>query len=405
MAASTILLLETDPASQTVLTGVLGGVGYSVTTVSDPDEAFRRASEHNLLVIDVVAPPGDPLAVCREIRGTPALAAIPVLCISQDDEVEARIRFLEAGADDVMAKPFDARELEARVEALLLRFQRSRDLSPLLAGAASDRDRKTIAVFSPKGGVGTTTIAVNVASALAARGGGRTVIIDLDLQFGQVATHLNLAARQTLAELARDEQALREPELLHSYATRHDSGLEVFAAPASPELAELVTADHIAHLLPTAAAMYEHVVVDAGHTLDERTLNVFERADTVVFPVLPEFAALRALHVLIDYLTEAGTVAPKAVFVVNHIFAREMLTMRDVEGALGSKVTAEIPYDAVVYLKAVNEGIPVVRGAPRSSAADRLVKLSALVAGSASQSEATQPDRHQGLLGGLLHRA
>src|SRR5947207_10332793 len=102
--------------------------------------------------------------VCAEIRATPALSAVPVMCISGSEDVEERIRFLEAGADDVIARPFDARELEARVEALLLRFQRSRDLTPVPAqGADPRRTRRLVAVFSPKGGVGTTTIAVNTA--------------------------------------------------------------------------------------------------------------------------------------------------------------------------------------------------------------------------------------------------
>src|SRR6185503_1238806 len=96
--------------------------------------------------------------VCAEIRGTPALAAIPILCVGQSDDVEDRIRFLEAGADDVMAKPFDARELEARVEALLLRFQRSKDRTSVISadGITVSRIRRTIAVHSPKGGVGTS---------------------------------------------------------------------------------------------------------------------------------------------------------------------------------------------------------------------------------------------------------
>ncbi len=405
MAASTILLLETDPAAGTLLSGILSGVGYQLTTVADPDEAFRLAADHNLVVIDLLSAGRDPVEVCREIRRTPALAAIPVLCVAQSDDVEARIRFLEAGADDVMAKPFDARELEARVEALLLRFRRSRDLSPLLTGDGKQAGgRHLIAVFSPKGGVGTTTIAVNVATAIAERSPGRAAIVDLDLQFGQVATHLNLTPRQTMAELARDDAALREPELIRSYSNHHDSGLDVYAAPLSPELAELITPEQVGLLLPTLTAAYDHVVVDGGHALDERTMTVFERADIVVLPVPPEFAALRALRVLMDYLTDAGTVTPKTMLVVNHLFARDVLNMRDVEGALGGKVVAEIPYDPVVYLKAVNEGIPVVRGAPRSSAAERLVKLSSMVSDEGA-APAAQVERRSGLLGGLLHRA
>ena len=94
-----------------------------------------------------------------EIRAAPSMSAVPVMCVSATDDVEERIAFLEAGADDVMARPFDAREMEARVEALLLRFQRSKDLGPIISadGLTLARARRTVAVYSPKGGVGTTT--------------------------------------------------------------------------------------------------------------------------------------------------------------------------------------------------------------------------------------------------------
>ena len=112
------------------------------------------------------------------------------MCVSATDDVEERIAFLEAGADDVMARPFDAREMEARVEALLLRFQRSRDLGPVVSpdGLTLARARRTVAVYSPKGGVGTTTVAVNVAIAAAANRPDKVVLVDLSLQFGGVAT-------------------------------------------------------------------------------------------------------------------------------------------------------------------------------------------------------------------------
>ena len=140
-----------------------------------PASSCAAPPAHSLIIIDVTPKGTTPADVCREVRGTPSLAAIPVLCMSTDDDVEERIRFLEAGADDVVAKPFDSRELEARVEALLLRFQRSRGMVAVSAigGSLADRPRRLVAVYSPKGGVGTTTIAVNVAVAHAqARPGG-----------------------------------------------------------------------------------------------------------------------------------------------------------------------------------------------------------------------------------------
>ncbi len=406
MPASTILLIEADPASGELISSVLAKVGYTVTTIADADEAFARVAEHQLAILDVVAGSKSAFDICREIRGTPALARIPVLCVGQSDDVEDRIRFLEAGADDVMAKPFDARELEARVEALLLRFQRSKDMTVVSSdGLTVSRAQRTVAVHSPRGGVGTTTIATNIAMVMARQRPDRVVLVDMHLQFGQVATHLNLEVKQSIADVARDEAATREPELLRTYATRHDSGLHVLAAPISPELAELVTAEHVDRILTTLLDSYDSVVIDAGSWLDERTMTVFEHAETVVFAVCPEIGALKALHGLLDYLNEAGSVAAKSTFVLNNQFAREILKLRDVESALGTRVASELPYDPFLYLKAVNEGVPIVLGAPRSLPAERFEKLAATAFGLDGISVPEEPaPKRAGRFGGLIRR-
>jgi pilus assembly protein CpaE len=406
LPASTILLIEADTASGELISGVLSKVGYTVTTIADADEAFARVIENQLAIVDVVSGSKSAFDICREIRGTPALARIPVLCVGQTDDVEDRIKFLEAGADDVMAKPFDARELEARVEALLLRFQRSKDISVVSSdGITMNRQQRTVAVHSPRGGVGTTTIATNLAMVMARQKPDRVVLVDLHLQFGQGATHLNLEVKQSIADVARDEAAMREPELLRTYATRHDSGLHVLAAPISPELAELVTSQHVDRILTTLLETYDYVVIDAGSWLDERTMTVFEHAETVIFPVCPEIGALKALHGLLDYLNEAGTVAAKSTFVLNNQFAREILRLRDVESALGTQVATELPYDPFLYLKAVNEGVPIVLGAPRSIPAERFEKLAAAAFGNERLAvpEATAPKRTS-RFGGLIRR-
>ncbi|MDP9482736.1 MAG: response regulator, partial [Chloroflexota bacterium] len=155
MPASSILLLETDPVAGETIRTVLDGVGYDLEIVTDVADLLKRAPKHSLIIVDATPEGTTPADVCREVRGTSSLAAIPVLCMSKDDDVEERIRFLEAGADDVVAKPFDNRELEARVEALLLRFQRSRGMMPVFSadGLTVARVRRVVAVYSPKGGV------------------------------------------------------------------------------------------------------------------------------------------------------------------------------------------------------------------------------------------------------------
>ena len=403
MPSSTILVLETN-AQAAAIEGPLTRIGYQVTTTADPDDAVQRAGEFALVIVDVSSGRASGVDVCREIRSTAAFSAVPVLCMSQTDDVEERVRYLEAGADDVVAKPFDSRELEARVEAVLVRFHRSRDLAPLVrADDGAPTRRSIIACFSPKGGVGTTMIAVNVATWLTSRAPGRVLIVDLDLQFGQVATHLNLKPQLTIAELARDDQSLREPELLRAYSIEHASGLAVLAAPGTPESGRLITSEQVNLALSTARTAYDTIVIDAGSELDERSLAVLERAEAVVIPIAPEIGALKALHSLLEYLTEVGSAAASATFVLNHLFAREMLSMKQIEAAIGTKVEAEIPYDPGLYLKAINEGIPIVRGAPASTPARALGKLAAAVAGIEEGSASIQDDR-RGRLGGLRRR-
>ncbi|HET7168009.1 MAG TPA: AAA family ATPase [Candidatus Limnocylindrales bacterium] len=409
MPAATILIIESPKTGDASLEPILTTAGYTVTRSTDPDDALAKVAEHQLAIVDIGTASNrgkTGIDVCREIRATPSMAAVPILCVATSDDVEERISYLEAGADDVVARPFDAREVEARIDALLLRFQRSKELAPIVSadGLTLAKARRTIAVYSPKGGVGTTTIATNIAVVAAGRRRDRVVLVDLDLQFGGVATHLNLDPKQTLADVVRDEAALREPELLRTYAMRHDSGLHVLAAPATPEAAELITPDHVAHLLGTLLEAYDAIVIDAGSVLDGRALSVFEAAETIVLPVYPEMTALKAMHGLLDYLNEAGTIGAKATFVLNNMFARDILKPRDIEAVLGTKISTDLPYDPFLYLKAVNEGVPVVLGAPRSPAAEQLVKLSAAAFGSEGYVVPPAPAQRRGGLFGRRRR-
>ena len=403
-----ILLLTIDRAAADSLTTALSKPGHGVTVVSDAVDLFATAAGYSLVMIDRVAPPLTVAAVVEELRRDDATAKIPVLAIAQADDIEERIGLLESGADDVITKPFDPVELEARVEAVSLRFQRSLSATPVptLASASigDPNARRIISVFSPKGGVGTTMIATNIAIVAASKKPERVVLLDLDLQFGGVAAHLDIEPKQTLADAARDVTALRAAELLRGYAVKHGTGLHVLCAPPTPELAELVTPETVKNLLATLTSGYDHVIIDAGSVLDERTMLVLESADTVVIPVWPEIPALKAVHSFLDFLNETGTLSSKAVFVLNNAFARDILKPRDVEIVLGTKIVYDLPYDPFLYLKAVNEGVPVVLGAAESPAAQRLVKLAATVFGEdGSAVPAAEPTR-RGLFAGLRRR-
>ena len=255
---------------------------------------------------------------------------------------------------------------------------------PVRAPRAPD---SSIAFFSPKGGVGTTALAVNTAALLASGGTGtevsgtRVALIDLDLQFGQVATHLNLSPKQDIARAAVDDIALTDPEALAGYLTPHSSGLQVLASPTSPDSAARISVEEIERIISTLRTTFDFVVVDCGTRLDPRTMWVLEQAQENVFVVFPELGALRAMSDLMLFLGEAAILQGRTHFVVNHISARELLKTRDVENLLRSRPTVEIPFADVDMIRSVNEGSPIVLSRPSSPVGLALQRLAAALVG------------------------
>lgn len=390
MPGNPILLCAPTESLRTSLEQTLAGAGYHTASVPTPADAVAslRDARYDLVI-------AEGLAVSGAIGGIRSASPVPtpVLVVAPAGDVEARIAFLEAGADDVIAAGFADRELEARIEALLIRAGRLRpdERSGTAAG-------EIITFFSPKGGVGTTTLAVNTAILLAGGGGSigpnggarpstpaihgtRVLLIDLDLQFGQVSTHLNLSPRFDLAGLAGDEPALNDAELAASYLAQHSSGVSVLAAPANPEADFRVTLEQLQRVVAVLRPRFDLVVVDCGSRLDQRSLWMLEQADTHVYVIFPEIAALRATSLLLGFLSETATLRARTHFVVNHIFPKELLKTRDIENLLRTRPAAEIPYTEVEMIRAVNEGVPVTVSRPGSPASLALQRLSQTLLG------------------------
>jgi len=395
----TRILLLGNAGSET-LNKVLGKPGRTMTRIEDPQRLAAAAAEHDVLVLDAVPPPRTVTDICREVRAVPELAEVPILAITSSDDVEERIRLLEAGADDVMIRPIDERELDARVEALDLRSRRSKELRPSTLVAATRRPgRRLMVVYSPKGGVGTTTVAVNLALAVAARMPDAAAIVDLTAMGGHVATHLDIRPKLTISDLMRDSQGLISPEILRStYLTRHERGVQVLAGANVPTTAPLMTGEQASRTLEGLLAAVPNVVADLGSQLDERVVSALEAADDVVIVVSPDFPALKATHSFFEYLNGSGTHVPEPTIVVNEIYALQTLTPGDIENALGRRVAIRIPYDPLLYLRAANQGTPVFASAPTSQPARRYDQLAAILLGEDAPVPVTE-HRRRGLAG------
>ncbi len=388
MPSNPILICARSTELRTELESALAAAGYSTASVTTPADAVAsmRSRPADLIVAEGLAASG----AIASLRTAGQHGVTPILVVAPAHDVEARIAFLEAGADDVIAGGFAHNELESRVMAQLIRSGKVRPDITTHTG-----EGEIIAFFSPKGGVGTTTLAVNTGVLLAGGGGAppqqsvsapslppsRVLLMDLDLQFGQVATHLNLTPRYDIAGLASDDQALVDPELAKQYLTTHGSGLTVLAAPTRPEADFRVTVEHLQQILELVRPSFDQILVDLGSRLDPRSLWLLEQANAHVFVLFPEIAALRATSLLLAFLAETTPLQARRHIVVNHVFPKELLKTRDIENLLRTKPAAEIPYTEVEMIRSVNEGVPLVVGRPAAPASLALRRVAQAVIG------------------------
>ncbi len=400
MASNPILICARAPELRTELETTLADAGYRTISVTTPADAVAamRGAPVDLIVAEGLAASG----AIASLRTAGDSHVTPILVVAPANDVEARIAFLEAGADDVIATGFAHNELDGRVMALLIRAGKVHPESTAGVGVG-----ELVAFFSPKGGVGTTTLAVNTAVLLAGGGGptggaaagdgalpaSRVLLIDFDLQFGQVATHLNLTPRYDLAGLASDDQSLADPELARTYLTTHSSGLVVLAAPSRPEADFRVTLEHLQRIVELMQPSFDHILVDLGSRLDPRTLWLIEQSDAHVFVLFPEIAALRSMSLLMTFLADTTPLKARTHLVVNHIFPKELLKTRDVENLLRAKPAAEIPYTEVEMIRSVNEGVPLVIGRPMVPAAAALRRVAQAVIGIEQPAPAAKKER------------
>ena len=398
MSDTRIVLLGN--AASDPLVKVLGREGRVLTRIEDPEQLASLPPDQHVVVLDAAPPPKTLADMCREVRAIPALAELPILAINATDDVEDRIRLLEAGADDVMIRPVDERELDARVEALDLRHRRAKELRPTTLVSPTRRPgRRLIVVFSPKGGVGTTTVAVNTALAIAARQPDQVAVVDLTPLGGHVATFLNVQPKLSLADLVRDSQGMISPEILRAtYLSRHESGLQLLAGSAAPSTQPLMSAAETTRILEGVLAAVPTVVVDLGSHLDDRVMAAIDAADDVAVVVTPDFPALKSVFSFFEFLGQAGSKAAEPTVVVNETYALQTLTPGDIENALARRVTIRIPYDPLLYLRAANQGTPVYTGAPTSQPARRFDQLAAVLLGEDAPASAAEP-RRRGLAG------
>ena len=311
-------------------------------------EAFRLVP--NQEAVDVVvlvhgagSEPRERLAALREHTTAPVVLATA-------GPSSALVRWaLDAGIADVLALPADRQTAYFAVE----KAARAARREELRTG-----EGRVVTVFSPKGGSGKSVVSTNLAVAAAAYGNRRTLLVDLDLQFGDAAIMLGLSPRSTVRELIGTPTEL-DAEKLEVYTERHSSGVNVLPAPLSPEDAELVGEEAIRSLLTVARASHDLVVVDTAPFFYGPMLATLDHTDQLLVLCNPDVPTLKNVRLTLKTLEQLSFPEDRLRIVLNRASSSLGLERGDVEAALERKVDFALPLDSSVPLS-VNQANPVV---------------------------------------------
>jgi pilus assembly protein CpaE len=257
---------------------------------------------------------------------------------------------------------------------------------------AAGRTGRVMTVFSPKGGTGKTTVATNLAAALAKREGKRTLLLDLDLQFGDAAIVLGLEPEKTIYDLVVAPGEL-DSEKLAGYVTKHASGIDVLAAPLRPEDAELVTEGKVTNLIEVARGSYEAIVVDTSPFFHGPMLATLDRTDELLVLCGLDVPTLKNVRLAMQTLDLLSFPASRMRYIMNRANTNVGLKTREVETALKVKIAHELPSDGTIPLT-VNRGNPAVLAEPRCDFSKAIGQLAKAVAPQARTQGQTAGKEH-----------
>ncbi|GAB3304577.1 hypothetical protein GCM10027451_10360 [Geodermatophilus aquaeductus] len=278
---------------------------------------------------------------------------------------------MRAGVRDVLSADAGPADVEAVIG-------RAADLArarweATQAATGSRPEHRVVVVASPKGGVGKTTVSTNLAIGLAKAGVGPTVIVDLDVQFGDVASALALAPEYSLPDTVHGA-ASNDPLVLKTFLTRHPSGLYVVAGSESPAAGDAVTAEQVGRLIETLSHEFRYVVIDTAPGLSDHTLMALEKATDLVLMSSMDVPGVRGLRKELDVLTELGLVPAGRHLVLNMADSAGALSMSDVETTVGVPLDVVLPRTNAVPLS-TNTGAPLLEAGSRDAVARGLQTL------------------------------
>lgn len=348
------------------------------TRIGDEQLARLRDAEPELVFLDLGDDPVVGIRLARFLSdrspGLRLVATGPML------STEVLLEAMRAGVSEYLPRPVERDALRAAVESTVRKLGRS-------AAGTPRRPGEVFAFFSPKGGSGSTTLAANLAIHLRRLTGKKTLLVDLDLELGEIALQLGVESRFNFVDLVRNFHRM-DTELLASFIDHHESGVHLLSAPYHPENAELVTGEQISRILHFVRQHYDYIIVDSSKSFSPPTLATFEQADRIFLVAIADLPSLRNIRRCSPLMERViGAREDPVRLVVNRYQPSDTITLQDIERTLGRKVYWTIANDYDAVMRSINTGTPIILNGSSRYAHD-VRALGAEIAGLGSAPEA-----------------
>jgi len=343
-----------------------------IAEAADGKEAVKKTIElkPDIVLMDINMPGLDGIAATEQITLRAPETSVIIMSVQRENEYLRKAMF--AGARDYIVKPFTNDELLDTIKRV---YHIDKEKRSGLLRRASCTDPQVITFFGAKGGVGKTALAVNTAIALKQATRSNVVLVDLDLQFGDVAAAMNIKPQQSIAELVQ-EPPDAVVDLLEQYLVEHKpSGVKVLCAPFKPEQEEIVTQADTERILNILKEDYQYIIVDTSTHFSEAVLTALEMSNTILMVSALDVLTVKntklALHVL-QTLDMHG----KTDVVLNRTDETMGMKSQDLEDALGYKIRCTIPANGRIAVPAINKGIPFIITHPKTNIGEAIFRLS-----------------------------
>lgn len=371
-------LLALEPDTEVVGAAASGAEALALAAELQPD----------VVLVDLNMPGMDGAETTERLLASVPSAA--VVMMSVQGEADYLRKSMLVGARGFLVKPFSSEELYSAIrQAYSLERQKRARLVAMGPGvqpvATADRaPGRVIAVFSVNGGVGRTTLAVNLAAAISAGTRGSVVVVDGNLQFGDVGLLLNISPSTASVERVLGDLDDGAVEAIDGGLVNHDSGLKVLLAPPSPETAELVTVEHLRTILEHLRGSHDFVVIDCSNALNDQTLTMLDVADDLLCVISRDLSSIKNMRLFLGIAERLGYEG-KLRIVLNKADAAHGVHPADVERSLGRRIDFTVPTDPRTVAEGVNRGMPFAISRAQAQISQAVASLSAAMVGAAKR--------------------